>query len=243
MAGTERFINHFPSGRAVRRGHRRQELGFDVAARQRQQSSAAVSSGRLEADREGHLRGQAGDRRPGPARRAHPGRTPRPRPHPARVFPASRRRWPSRLSRRSSAAPSRVQFTPTSCPPTSSAPASTGRAVRSSTLNSARWWRNFLLADEINRAPAKVQSALLEVMAERQVSIGGVTYPMPKPFLVMATQNPIENEGVYPLPEAQRDLPVQSPRRLPVGRGGARDRVPDGQRPADGLAQVLDPRR
>ncbi|GED97813.1 AAA family ATPase [Gordonia crocea] len=64
---------------------------------------------------------------------------------------------------------------------------------------------NFLLADEINRAPAKVQSALLEVMAERQVSIGGVTYPMPKPFLVMATQNPIENEGVYPLPEAQRD--------------------------------------
>ncbi len=64
---------------------------------------------------------------------------------------------------------------------------------------------NFLLADEINRAPAKVQSALLEVMAERHVSIGGTTYPMPEPFLVMATQNPIENEGVYPLPEAQRD--------------------------------------
>jgi MoxR-like ATPase len=64
---------------------------------------------------------------------------------------------------------------------------------------------NFVLADEINRAPAKVQSALLEVMAERQVSIGGTTYKMPDPFLVMATQNPIENEGVYPLPEAQRD--------------------------------------
>lgn len=64
---------------------------------------------------------------------------------------------------------------------------------------------NFLLADEINRAPAKVQSALLEVMAERHVSIGGTTFPMPDPFLVMATQNPIENEGVYPLPEAQRD--------------------------------------
>jgi len=64
---------------------------------------------------------------------------------------------------------------------------------------------NFLLADEINRAPAKVQSALLEVMAERQVSIGGETYPVPEPFLVMATQNPIEQEGVYPLPEAQRD--------------------------------------
>ncbi|MBF6354271.1 MoxR family ATPase [Nocardia higoensis] len=64
---------------------------------------------------------------------------------------------------------------------------------------------NFVLADEINRAPAKVQSALLEVMAERHVSIGGTTYPMPDPFLVMATQNPIESEGVYPLPEAQRD--------------------------------------
>lgn len=64
---------------------------------------------------------------------------------------------------------------------------------------------NFVLADEINRAPAKVQSALLEVMAERHVTIGGKTFPMPDPFLVMATQNPIENEGVYPLPEAQRD--------------------------------------
>jgi MoxR-like ATPase len=64
---------------------------------------------------------------------------------------------------------------------------------------------NFLLADEINRAPAKVQSALLEVMAEQQVSIGGQTFEVPRPFLVMATQNPIEQEGVYPLPEAQRD--------------------------------------
>ena len=64
---------------------------------------------------------------------------------------------------------------------------------------------NFVLTDEINRAPAKVQSALLEVMAERHVSIGGQTFPMPDPFLVLATQNPIENEGVYPLPEAQRD--------------------------------------
>jgi MoxR-like ATPase len=64
---------------------------------------------------------------------------------------------------------------------------------------------NFLLADEINRAPAKVQSALLEVMAEQHVSIGGQTFDVPTPFLVMATQNPIEQEGVYPLPEAQRD--------------------------------------
>jgi len=64
---------------------------------------------------------------------------------------------------------------------------------------------NLVLVDEINRAPAKVQSALLEVMAEHQVSIGGTTYPLPSPFLVLATQNPIESEGVYPLPEAQRD--------------------------------------
>jgi MoxR-like ATPase len=64
---------------------------------------------------------------------------------------------------------------------------------------------NFLLADEINRAPAKVQSALLEVMQERQVTIAHTTYPVPEPFLVMATQNPIESEGTYPLPEAQID--------------------------------------
>ncbi|WP_214105504.1 AAA family ATPase [Acrocarpospora catenulata] len=64
---------------------------------------------------------------------------------------------------------------------------------------------NFLLADEINRAPAKVQSALLEVMAERQVTLAGVTHRLPRPFVVLATQNPIESEGVYPLPEVQRD--------------------------------------
>ena len=64
---------------------------------------------------------------------------------------------------------------------------------------------NLVLADEINRAPAKVQSALLECMAENHISIGGTTYPLPDPFLVIATQNPIESEGVYPLPEAQRD--------------------------------------
>ncbi len=64
---------------------------------------------------------------------------------------------------------------------------------------------NFVLADEINRAPAKVQSALLEAMQERQVTIGDHTFPLPKPFLVMATQNPIEQEGTYPLPEAQMD--------------------------------------
>ncbi len=73
---------------------------------------------------------------------------------------------------------------------------------------------NFVLADEINRAPAKVQSAMLEVMAEHQVTIGDQTFPAPEPFLVMATQNPIESEGVYPLPEAQRDRFMM---RVPVG--------------------------
>jgi MoxR-like ATPase len=74
---------------------------------------------------------------------------------------------------------------------------------------------NLVLADEINRAPAKVQSALLEVMAERQVSIGGVTHPLPTPFLVLATQNPIESEGVYPLPRRSGPLPHAGRRRPP----------------------------
>ena len=66
-------------------------------------------------------------------------------------------------------------------------------------------FHNLVLADEINRAPAKVQSALLEAMGERQITVGSTTYPLPRPFLVMATQNPIEQEGTYPLPEAQLD--------------------------------------
>lgn len=64
---------------------------------------------------------------------------------------------------------------------------------------------NFVLADEVNRAPAKVQAAMLELMAEHQVSLGGRSFPLPDPFIVIATQNPLESEGVYPLPEAQRD--------------------------------------
>ena len=83
---------------------------------------------------------------------------------------------------------------------------------------------NFLLADEINRAPAKVQSALLEVMQERQVTIGHETHRVPQPFLVLATQNPIESEGTYPLPEAQVDrfmfkLVVDYPDAPRRGRG------------------------
>ena len=81
---------------------------------------------------------------------------------------------------------------------------------------------NFLLADEINRAPAKVQSALLEVMQERQVTIGHETHRVPAPFLVLATQNPIESEGTYPLPEAQVDRFMF---KLVVDYPAARDEV------------------
>ena len=99
----------------------------------------------------------------------------------------------------------RVQFTPDLLP----ADITGTRIYRASTeefdVELGPVFVNLLLADEVNRAPAKVQSALLEVMAERQVSIGGTTYPVPDPFLVVATQNPAESEGVYPLPEAQRD--------------------------------------
>ena len=126
--------------------------------------------------------------------------------------------------------------------PTSSAPASTGRASEEFDVELGPVVANFVLADEINRAPAKVQSALLEVMAERQVSIGGKTYPMPDPFLVLATQNPIENEGVYPLPEAQRDrFLIKIVVDYPTRRGGARDRLPDGRRRRRSPKQVLDP--
>ncbi|NOT83952.1 MAG: MoxR family ATPase, partial [Methylococcaceae bacterium] len=72
-------------------------------------------------------------------------------------------------------------------------------------LQKGTLFHKLILADEINRAPAKVQSALLEAMAERQITVGGATYPLPGLFMVMATQNPIEQEGTYPLPEAQLD--------------------------------------
>ena len=94
---------------------------------------------------------------------------------------------------------------PTCCRPTSSAPSSTTRRRGEFTSKHGPIFANLVLADEINRAPAKVQTALLEAMQERQVTIGDETYPLPDPFLVMATQNPIEQEGTYPLPEAQVD--------------------------------------
>jgi MoxR-like ATPase len=99
----------------------------------------------------------------------------------------------------------RVQFTPDLMPSdvlgTQIFEASTGKF----TLRKGPLFTNILLADEINRAPAKTQSALLEAMAERQVTIDGVRYELPEPFMVIATQNPIEYEGTYPLPEAQLD--------------------------------------
>jgi MoxR-like ATPase len=102
---------------------------------------------------------------------------------------------------------------------------------------------NLVLADEINRAPAKVQSALLEVMAEGHVSIGGRTHPVPQPFLVLATQNPIESEGVYQLPEAQRDRFLM---RVVVGYPSDQDELGilyrmGGRRPV--AHPVLDPAR
>jgi MoxR-like ATPase len=102
---------------------------------------------------------------------------------------------------------------------------------------------NLVLADEINRAPAKVQSALLEVMAEGHLSIGGRTYPVPQPFLVLATQNPIESEGVYQLPEAQRDRFLM---RVVVGYPSDQDELGilyrmGGRRPS--ARPVLDPAR
>ncbi|GIG59479.1 MoxR-like ATPase [Longispora fulva] len=100
---------------------------------------------------------------------------------------------------------SRVQFTPDLVPADLVGTRIFRQSSESFDVELGPVFANFLLADEINRAPAKVQSALLEVMAEQQVTIGGKAYKVPTPFLVMATQNPIEQEGVYPLPEAQRD--------------------------------------
>jgi MoxR-like ATPase len=94
---------------------------------------------------------------------------------------------------------------------------------------------NFLLADEINRAPAKVQSALLEVMQERQVTIGPESFAVPRPFLVMATQNPIESEGTYPLPEAQVDRFIM---KVVVGYPSAREEAVVVERSLGASAEV-----
>ncbi|MEX1131988.1 MAG: AAA family ATPase, partial [Flavobacteriales bacterium] len=100
---------------------------------------------------------------------------------------------------------SRVQFTPDLLPADLIGTLIYSPRNEEFTVKKGPLFSNFILADEINRAPAKVQSALLEAMQERQVTIGNETYPLPLPFLVMATMNPIEQEGTYPLPEAQTD--------------------------------------
>jgi MoxR-like ATPase len=109
------------------------------------------------------------------------------------------------LSQAVSADFSRVQFTPDLLPADVTGTMIYQQKSEQFTVKKGPIFANFVLADEINRAPAKVQSALLEAMQERQITIGDTTYPLPKPFLVMATQNPIEQEGTYPLPEAQVD--------------------------------------
>jgi MoxR-like ATPase len=100
---------------------------------------------------------------------------------------------------------SRIQFTPDLLPADVVGTMIYSQKKEEFLVKKGPIFANFVLADEINRAPAKVQSALLEGMQERQVTIGEHTYPLPEPFLVMATQNPIEQEGTYPLPEAQVD--------------------------------------
>lgn len=99
----------------------------------------------------------------------------------------------------------RIQFTPDLLPADLIGTVIYNQKSESFTVRKGPVFANFILADEINRAPAKVQSALLEAMQERQVTIGDQTFPLDEPFLVLATQNPIEQEGTYPLPEAQVD--------------------------------------
>ena len=113
----------------------------------------------------------------------------------------------------------RIQFTPDLLPADLLGTLIYSQKNEDFTVRKGPVFANFILADEINRAPAKVQSALLEAMQEHQVTIGDETYPLPEPFLVLATQNPLEQEGTYPLPEAQVDrfmlkAKISYPKRL-----------------------------
>ncbi len=111
-------------------------------------------------------------------------------------------------------------------------------------------FHNLILADEINRSPAKVQAALLEAMAERQITVGAYTYPLPPLFMVMATQNPIEQEGTYPLPEAQLDrfllhVKIDYPQAehekaiLHLARAEAKDKITENAKPVDYVTQEI----
>ena len=111
----------------------------------------------------------------------------------------------STLSKAVNARFNRIQFTPDLLPADVTGTLIYSQKNENFEIHKGPVFANFVLADEINRAPAKVQSALLEAMQERQVTLGDKTYDLPQPFLVMATQNPVEQEGTYPLPEAQLD--------------------------------------
>ena len=135
----------------------------------------------------------------------------------------------------------RIQFTPDLMPSDITGYELLGRdgAARAPSMIFRRGpvFANLVLADEINRAAPKTQSALLEAMAEQHVTVGGQTYPLEEPFLVVATQNPIEQEGTYPLPEAQLDRFMMEIRhRLSDARAGGRDRAAD-RRPHGGVAR------
>ena len=141
------------------------------------------------------------------------------------------------------AAFSRIQFTPDLLPADIVGTMIFDQRTQEFRPKQGPLFANIVLADEINRAPAKVQSALLEAMQERQVSIGGQTFPLPDPFLVLATQNPIESEGTYPLPEAQLDrfllkvrvgYPSRSEEREILQRMSSGEPIP--------VAPVLDPK-
>ena len=141
------------------------------------------------------------------------------------MFPASARPcWPRRWPGRSTARSRRVQFTPDLLPSDITGVSAFNQELREFEFKPGPIFANLVLGDEINRASPKTQSALLESMEERQVTVDGVTYPLESPFMVIATQNPIEMEGTYPLPEAQRD---RFTARISIGypgRGrGARD--------------------
>ena len=138
----------------------------------------------------------------------------------------------------------RIQFTPDLLPSDLIGTMIYNQRSGDFTVQKGPIFSNILLADEINRAPAKVQSALLEAMQEKQVTIGGQTFPLPELFLVLATQNPIEHEGTYPLPEAQVDrfmfkLIVTYPERRDERE--VLDRMTAGPEPT--ARQVLDPER
>jgi MoxR-like ATPase len=138
----------------------------------------------------------------------------------------------------------RIQFTPDLLPSDLIGTMIYNQRSGDFTVQKGPIFTNILLADEINRAPAKVQSALLEAMQEKQVTIGGQTFPLPELFLVLATQNPIEHEGTYPLPEAQVDrfifkLIVTYPERRDERQ--VLDRMTAGPEPT--ARQILDPER